>query len=167
MAAAPSMAASSRPAWAETEIIRADDRDQAQVRPAEQVEDDCDPAEADQPLFAFDQGERTEDVLEQGTRTIGRGRITVANSGGGQDGDEVHDRAERKAALDAPANGIAPPIAGPAMRLALLEPTSKIMAWPMRSAPTTRPIMRRRSGKSVDQIVPEIRLATARCQIAR
>ena len=92
------------PARAETKIVRADDRDQAQARPAEQVEDDGDHQQADQAPFAPDEGDRTEDVLEQRARTVGRGRIAVADSRGRQDGDEVQDRAERKAALDPEGN---------------------------------------------------------------
>ena len=57
-----------------------------------------------------------------------------------------------------------PPTAGPTMRLALAAPTSNAMAVAMRSRPTTSPIIVRRSGLSVAQPQPLMKLATANCQ---
>ena len=55
---------------------------------------------------------------------------------------------------------------GPSMRLALLLPTSKDIASPMRAGPTTWPISIRRTGLSAAQAMPLMKLASARCQTA-
>ena len=52
------------------------------------------------------------------------------------------------------------------MRLALLAPTSIDMAVPICAAPTASPIITRRTGLSVAQPMPLMKLATARCQTA-
>jgi len=52
------------------------------------------------------------------------------------------------------------------MRLALFVPTSIAMAAPMRSVPTTSPIIMRRTGLSVAQPMPLTTQAAARCQTA-
>ncbi len=57
-----------------------------------------------------------------------------------------------------------PPTIGPSIRLALLAPTSSDIAAPIRSWPTTSPIIVRRTGLSVVQVMPLIKLASARCQ---
>ena len=59
-----------------------------------------------------------------------------------------------------------PPTAGPTMRLALLAPTSSDIAVPICSRPTTSPIITRRTGLSVHQPHPLMKLASARCQIS-
>ena len=56
---------------------------------------------------------------------------------------------------------------GPSMRLALLVPTSIDIATPIFWLPTTSPIMTRRTGLSVAQPRPLMKLATASCQTAR
>ncbi len=60
-----------------------------------------------------------------------------------------------------------PPMVGPTMRLALPAPTSRAMPVPMRSRPIASPIIMRRSGLSVAQPQPLMKLATARCQTSR
>ena len=57
-----------------------------------------------------------------------------------------------------------PPTVGPSMRLALFAPTSIDIAALIRSGPTTSPIIVRRTGLSVVQMMPLKRLARARCQ---
>ena len=52
------------------------------------------------------------------------------------------------------------------MRLALLAPTSIDIAAPIRSGPTTSPIIVRRTGLSVVQAMPLTKLASATCQTA-
>ena len=59
-----------------------------------------------------------------------------------------------------------PEMVGPSMRLALLLPTSKDIACPMRAGPTTWPISIRRTGLSAAQAMPLTKLASARCQTA-
>ena len=59
-----------------------------------------------------------------------------------------------------------PPIIGPTMRLALLAPTSSDIALPICAAPTASPIITRRTGLSVAQPTPLMKLASARCQMA-
>ena len=112
--------------------------------------------------FRVSPGRSPRSCSPAGQPTTGRGRITVANRRrpGWPRGTA---RAERKQPAMPQATSTAPPIVGPAMRLALLAPTSKDMAAHALGADDT-PIMTRRSGKSADQSVPVDRLARARCQ---
>ena len=57
-----------------------------------------------------------------------------------------------------------PPTVGPTMRLELAAPTSSAIAVAMRSRPMTSPMMVRRSGLSVAQPQPLMKLAAAKCQ---
>ena len=57
-----------------------------------------------------------------------------------------------------------PPTVGPTMRLELPAPTSSAIAVAMRSRPMTSPMIVRRSGLSVAQPQPLMKLAAAKCQ---